>query len=92
MQKQGTIETGFEPAVSGYKPLAKPFSYSNLLFVPFKTQFQIRAGCEPAILWFSARRPSVGANGSSRNCCLCLSIENAAQGSRQTSEPDRLMF
>ena len=38
-QKQGTIETGFEPAITGYEPAAKPFSYSNLLFVPFKTQF-----------------------------------------------------
>lgn len=41
---QGTIEAGLEPAVAGYEPAAKPFSYSYLLFVPFKTQFQDSCG------------------------------------------------
>lgn len=45
---QGTIETGFGPADSGYEPLAKPFSFFRLLLMPFKTQFQNQAGLEPA--------------------------------------------
>ena len=27
-KKQGTIETGLEPAIAGFQPAAKPFSYS----------------------------------------------------------------
>ena len=45
IEKQGTNETGFEPAVAGYEPAAKPFSYSNLLFVPLALSRKGISGC-----------------------------------------------
>ena len=33
-----------------------------------------------------------GANGSTKVCWLCLSVENVARGSRQTSDPGRLIL
>lgn len=79
---QGTIETGFEPAVACYEHAAKPSAIRICCSCLSRHSLSFVRGTLTRGALLFRQVPLSGANGSTKVCWLCLSVENAAQGSR----------